>query len=143
REMGHAAVVKDEVTPQFGERDGQRMADDAARIEVESREASVDGWIVVLNTGGNAQEASLDVPHEGDQVIAVDGSASERREGADESDGKGGGSPKSRAARRLGAGHDLKAAQLEVLERLADQGHPLIGEQFRERRVAAMDAGIG
>ena len=47
------------------------MADDGAGIEVERSEAAVDRRVVVLDAGGDAEEARLEIADEGDEVVAL------------------------------------------------------------------------
>ena len=54
--MRHAGVVEDEVLRELRDREGDRVTDGDARLEVQRGEAAIDGRVVVLDAGWDAEE---------------------------------------------------------------------------------------
>ena len=120
------------------------MADRLPGIEVQRAEAAVDGRVVVLDAGGDAEETRLEVADEEDEVVAFERLAGDLGEGAHERDGQRGGAAEAGAARRVGAGGDPDAGEVEVLERRGSMQRGLrIGGQLLQRRVALLVLLVG
>src|SRR5262245_30828479 len=109
------------------------MAYDRSRIEVKGTEAAVDGRIVVLDSGGNADESRLEVAHESDQLCSIQGSSGELRQGADEGDGESRRATETGAAGSVGACCDLDPCDAEVLYQSIEEGDLGIRGEFGER----------
>jgi hypothetical protein len=110
---------------------------------VDGHQPAVYGRIVVLNAGGDADEARLQVAHEGDEIVALHRLAGDFGERADERDRERGGAAKAGAARGVGAGGDANAGKMKVFEGAVDQRRFRIGGQLVERRVAMLVLLVG
>ena len=115
----------------------------APRIEVQRGEAAVDGGEVVLDAGGDVDQARFQIADQVDQLVAAHGIAEELGDGVDERDRERGRAAEARAARRVGARGDAHPGEVEVLERAVDQRRLRIGTELLERLVALLVIFVG